>query len=212
LRRFSLVFSITILLIASANAAEFRPFFGLSSCTDIVHPLYGLQSTTRSSSLEEMIAYGTQTEIGADFGNYSVFLGYHFFSSTESWTDYDFNRWKEKRVLLGFRWHGYLNEKLPIKPMVGFTVSYGLSTLYQWEEGWFYSSDRTIVSGNSLGQMLELGILVRTKYSADIIIATQVQRLEASFDIKHDYPPNHYVVIIPALRLGLQYRFPHVRI
>ena len=92
MRRFTCLLVCLFSFVAGAKAAEFRPFVGLSSVTDLVCPLYNLRGYGESGFLPHMFACGTQTEFGADFGNYSLFIGYHFFSSVEEGTHDNSNR------------------------------------------------------------------------------------------------------------------------
>lgn len=107
----------------------------------------------------------------------------------------------------------------PVKPAVGFALSYGESRLI-----WNYfkmqseSIDGPVItdsryqlrhSKDNLGTMLEFGFLIRTTNSIELSIMTQVHRFESDFGDDHNEDTqDRYVVLMPSMQISMQYLFP----
>jgi hypothetical protein len=228
-----LVRFICLLLIPmAAFAAKWTPYVGGALQYDIAFAHYNMKSLAKSGMLHDFGCWGSQYEVGLSSADFSVYGGYHFSTSPVYVREYGIfvrngdlhqiqslveeNAWKEKRVLLGFRWLMNGSGSFPVKPVVGFALSYGKSRLTWTETVREYPGKELVsredvsrTSAYNIGEMIEFGMLIRTKSPLEITVLAQGHRFETNFGEAIPYAPSsRYVVLLPSVQIGLRYRIP----
>jgi hypothetical protein len=212
--------------------AQWSPYVGGSLNYDVAFAHYHMQSLTESGCLHDFGCWGSQFEAGMSSANFSVYGAYHSSRSSVYGREYamllqganldqvasevEENAWDEQRALVGVRWHLNGNGDYPVKPVVGFALSYGRSQLI-WKETMRSYPSKTVMSVTdvsrtsrmNLGTMLEFGMLIETHMPVAFTVLAQFHRFESDFGNTVPYvPANRYVVILPSVQLGMRYVFP----
>ena len=216
-------------------AAKWSPYAGLGFVFNEAMPLMGYQNLNHSGADFPYSDFGSWWEVGMTSGQVSIYGAYRLFDPQSnivisSWIpagdtyrrSVEWFDWKDKRFYLGGRWTpGDSSRRWHLIPAVGAALSLGQSR-YAYE---FYydtwgssSSDRlgdvaaSRTSKNTVGMLLEFGLLIRTGTSLDLAAIGQLHRYEAGFERTATVAGNHFVLIEPSLQITARYAFSSLSI
>ena len=223
---------IAIIMTTNADASKWQPYVGAYGTAGMPVVLYGIDYPDQLSCLPIPYSDGAQIELGFVRNSIFCYVGYNYLNSVsassskiiyvpemgQSYTRYEEHyRWKERRILLGVRYGPPSSSKLT--PLVGCAVSVGRSiNLYEYRESHSFSylgnvitireSSQNRQSDISVGLMLECGVAFKLSRFLNASLLGQLHRYESDFGSDANYyTPDHAVVFMPQICLGMQYTF-----
>lgn len=214
------------IMTTNADASKWQPYVQGGFIANQATPFWSFKSFKSSEWLPVPISPGGEIEIGMSSEKYDFYIGYQSVNSYQTSDKriedypllYEEDQWKERRCLLGCRYHWNTSNKQSVIPAIGGALSLGRSSWDHYHEeniaGWMgditHFRDRSNRQSKiGLGVMGEGAIVFFANKPLSLLARAQVQWYERRFaDDSVNATSENLSVLTTDYTLSLRYTLP----